>query len=467
MRRKLSESVRAKTFLSLLALLGCCCALIYATVLVCLPKSYRAQLEGQAAQGLSSLIETLERDGWEASSQSLLAFSMGHNASVTIRDQAGRRLFSVNFADSTQAAPAPAMSCSASFRQGGETLQLSAEVSLAAASQSYDVLVQLIPFVAAVVLLVSTLGALVCSRHYANPLVAICGVARRMAALDMTWQCPVDRRDEIGVLAASLNQMSQRLREAMEGLRAANSRLQQDILREREQERQRVDFFTAVSHELKTPLAVLKGELEGMIYQVGEYRDRDAYLRRCAATADRMEALLGEILAAARLGGEFRLARAPLDLSALLRRACRELQGRAEDKGQRLLVELPAAFPYEGDARLLEKALSNVLGNAVDYSPPGATIRVALAEGELSVENSGAHIAPQDLPRLFTPFYRVEKSRSRNSGGSGLGLSITKAVLDRHGVPHRLENTPGGVLFSAMFRWHFPGSCSIISPENH
>ena len=91
----------------------------------------------------------------------------------------------------------------------------------------------------------------------------------------MTWKCEVKRSDEIGVLAASLNEMSDRLAEALDSLQSANEKLQQDIEKEREQEKQRIDFFTAVSHELKTPIAIMKGELEGMICQVGEYRDRD------------------------------------------------------------------------------------------------------------------------------------------------------------------------------------------------
>src|SRR5699024_201478 len=129
----------------------------------------------------------------------------------------------------------------------------------------------LIPFIAVVIVLISVIGAVVCSRYYSRPLVSISNVAKRMTTLDMTWKCEVNRKDEIGVLAASLNEMAQRLSSTMERRQAANEQLQQDIEREREQEKQRIDFFTAVSHELKTPIAILKGELEGMLYQVGEY----------------------------------------------------------------------------------------------------------------------------------------------------------------------------------------------------
>ena len=109
-------------------------------------------------------------------------------------------------------------------------------------------------------------------------------------------------------------------------------------------------------------------------------------------------------------------------------------------------------FHYKGDARLLEKVFSNVLDNAVAYSPRGAVVTVTLQDGVLSVENSGIHIEQEDLERLFTPFYRVDKSRNRNSGGSGLGLYITKTILDHHEIIYNMVNTENGVKFTA-FLW--------------
>ena len=304
MRRKISQSIQAKTFLSMLALLVVCCIIIYGMVMIFLPRNYHTELEGQVTSDFYDLVEVLERNGWEASSNSLMEFSMTNNASVKINDDAGNNLFSVNFADMENLdTSAPSMSCSATFQQGGQTYHLFANAALVAVAQSYDILLKLIPFIAVVILLISIIGAVVCSRYYSKPLVSISNVAKRMTTLDMTWKCEVNRKDEIGVLAASLNEMSGRLSDAMDSLKAANWKLQKDIEREREQEKQRVEFFTAVSHELKTPIAIIKGQLEGMIYQVGEYKDRDTYLRRCMKTTNDMEALVKEILSAARMGG--------------------------------------------------------------------------------------------------------------------------------------------------------------------
>lgn len=454
MRRKISQSIQAKTFLSMLALLVVCCIIIYGMVMIFLPRNYHTELEGQVTSDFYDLVEVLERNGWEASSDSLMEFSMTNNASVEVNDDYGNNLFSVNFADmENMNTSAPSMSCSATFQQGGQTYHVFANAALVAVAQSYDILLKLIPFIAVVILLISVMGAVVCSRYYSKPLVSISNVAKRMTTLDMTWKCEVNRKDEIGVLAASLNEMSQRLSDAMDSLKAANWKLQKDIEREREQEKQRVEFFTAVSHELKTPIAIIKGQLEGMIYQVGEYKDRDTYLRHCLKTTNDMEALVKEILSAARMGGsDFHLERTDLDISQMLQKVCQQFRGRMEDKEMELHMDIQPAFHYAGDGRLMEKVFTNVIGNAVAYSPVGATVMVSLQNGIFFVENSGIHIAEEDLKQIFTPFYRVDKSRNRNSGGSGLGLYITKTILDHHGIQHNMVNTEDGVRFTAFLR---------------
>ena len=452
MRKKISESIQAQTFISMLALLVICCVIIYGMVMVFLPRNYHSQLEGQVTSDFYDLVNELERNGWEASSQSLMEFSMSNHASVDIVDENGNSVFSVNYANMENPDfSAPSMSCSASFQEGGQIYQLFSNASLVAVSQSYDLLLKLIPFIAVVIVLISVIGAVVCSRYYSRPLVSISNVAKRMTTLDMTWKCEVNRKDEIGVLAASLNEMAHRLSSAMERLQAANEQLQQDIEREREQEKQRIDFFTAVSHELKTPIAILKGELEGMLYQVGEYKDRDAYLCHCLKITDDMGKIVKEILMAARMGGsDFQLSCSDLDLSPMTERACRKIMGRMEDKRMDLTMDIQPEVHYRGDGRLLEMAIDNVLSNAVIYSPAGARVTVSLKDGLFSVENSGVHLPEEDLKQIFEPFYRPDKSRNRNSGGSGLGLYITKMILEHHGIDCCMENTEAGVRFTAV-----------------
>lgn len=456
MRKKISESIWAKTFIGMLALLVVCCIIIYGMVMIFLPKNYRTELESQVTSDFYDIVEMLEKNGIEESSDNLLEFSMKNNASIKISDEIDNDVFSVNFSKTENGEPplpsANSMTCSASFVQDGQVYQLSAIISLVAVTQSYGILIKLVPFIAVVILLISVIGAFLCSRYFSKPLVNICGVARRLTKLDMTWKCDVSRKDEIGVLASSLNEMSAQLSNALDSLQTANEQLQRDIEKEREQEKQRIDFFTSVSHELKTPIAILKGELEGMIYQVGEYKDRDAYLRHCVKTVNDMENIVKEILSAARMGGnDFQLVCADLNISQMLQKNCQRVKGRMEDKQMELHLNIQPDFHYKGDGRLLEKVFSNIISNAVAYSPKEAVVYVTLQNNMLCVENTGVHIAEGDLKRIFMPFYRVDKSRNRNSGGSGLGLYITKMILDHHGIPHKIENTDNGVQFTASF----------------
>ena len=457
MKKKISQSIRAKTFLSMLALLTACCLMIYGIVMLVLPQNYYTDLEDQVADDFDALLDTFDEKTWAASTDEIERFAIHNHALVNIINDSGEVLYSVNHSTPEPGSPVSIVrrthGFGAMFTEGMARYYLMVSAARVTAARPLAVLVRLLPLITAAILLVSVVGAYLLSRYYSRPLIAISQTARQMAALDLTGQCEVRRQDEIGVLAASLNEMSAQLSTALADLQAANGQLKQDIEREREQERQRVEFFTAVSHELKTPIAIIKGQLEGMIYQVGDYKDRDTYLRHCLKTTNDMEALVKEILAAARLGGsDFRLVCTDLDFSGLLQSVCRKFLGPMEDKQIALTLAIQPGVHCRGDLRLLEKAFDNVLSNAVAYSPAGARITVRLQEGVCTIENTGIQIAEEDLARLFTPFYRVDKSRSRNSGGSGLGLYITKTILDRHGIRHTLANTENGVKFTAFLQ---------------
>ena len=457
MKKKISQSIRAKTFLSMLALLAACCLMIYGIVMLVLPQNYYTDLEDQVADDFDALLDTFDEKTWAASTDEIERFAIHNHALVNIINDSGEVLYSVNHSTPEPGSPVSIVrrthGFGAMFTEGMARYYLMVSAARVTAARPLAVLVRLLPLITAAILLVSVVGAYLLSRYYSRPLIAISQTARQMAALDLTGQCEVRRQDEIGVLAASLNEMSAQLSTALADLQAANGQLKQDIEREREQERQRVEFFTAVSHELKTPIAIIKGQLEGMIYQVGDYKDRDTYLRHCLKTTNDMEALVKEILAAARLGGsDFRLVCTDLDFSGLLQSVCRKFLGPMEDKQIALTLAIQPGVHCRGDLRLLEKAFDNVLSNAVAYSPAGARITVRLQEGVCTIENTGIQIAEEDLARLFTPFYRVDKSRSRNSGGSGLGLYITKTILDRHGIRHTPANTENGVKFTAFLQ---------------
>ena len=317
-------------------------------------------------------------------------------------------------------------------------------------------LIQMAPWLLLVLLAFSLLCALVYSRYITRPIVRLSGIAGKMAELDFNWACREQRRDEIGALGRSLDQMARQLSAALKELEAANHALRGEVEQERELDRQRMAFFSAASHELKTPVTILKGQLAGMLEGVDVYQDRDRYLLRSLQVTARMENLIQEMLAVSRVetrGADVR--REPVELSTLLVHQLTLDAELMEQRGQRLVSTLTPGITVTGDTSLLGKAIGNLLSNASLYSPEGAEIRVWCGRMQgrtaLTVENTGTHIGAEALPHLFEAFYREEASRNRSTCGSGLGLYLVRIILERHGASCSIENTAEGVKATVHF----------------
>lgn len=332
----------------------------------------------------------------------------------------------------------------------GQTANLEIVGAMKAVNQATEAMRTLLPYLTCMALALSLLGACLYSRTITRPIVALSRIAGKMAAQDFGARWQKKRSDEIGALGESLNHLSENLSGALEQLRKANAALQSDIDRERELERQRTAFFAAASHELKTPVTILRGQISGMLAQVGVYQDREKYLARALQVTARMDGLIREILTISRIeSSHYDMQKKPVDLSSLLKTLLAQNAELIEQREMLLTEDICENVFIYGNEGLFSNALDNVLMNAILYSPPGAEIRVRLDTRLLCVENTRAHIPEDTLSRIFRPFARVEPSRSRASGGSGLGLYLVRCIMDLHGIPCRLENTDGGVRFTA------------------
>ena len=339
---------------------------------------------------------------------------------------------------------------------GGQTCELYVSPGVRSENLAVAALARMAPWVLLVLLAFSLLCAFFYSRYITRPIVRMSTIAGKMAELDFHWECGEKRRDEIGRLGRSLDQLARRLDTALTDLERANRALRGEVERERELDRQRMAFFNAASHELKTPVTILKGQLSGMLEGVGIYQDRDKYLLRSLRVTGRMENLVQEMLAISRMeSGSGAVKREMVNLSVLMEEQLRLYGELFRQRGQCQLPKLNTGVSVVGDASLLGRAVGNLLSNAALYSPEGAQVRVwcGLLEGlpALTVENTGAHIGEEALPHLFEAFYREESSRSRATGGSGLGLYLVKMILDRHGAECKIENTVEGVRATVRF----------------
>jgi two-component system sensor histidine kinase VanS len=225
--------------------------------------------------------------------------------------------------------------------------------------------------------------------------------------------------------------------------------LEDEIIRERTREENQRLFFSAASHELKTPIAAARAMVEGMIAGVGDYKDHPKYLRQCLNTLDSQARLVSEILEIVKLREETALDIDSFDLCELGNIVLAEYRPLAEQRGLMINGEFPSVF-VKADRSLLQRVLSNVMANAVQNTQEGEVIKIDAEKQKkllcLSILNTGARIS--DEHRLFEPFYRLDTARTKhNSAQSGLGLAIVKKALDRMSVPFSLENTQEGVLF--------------------
>ena len=324
--------------------------------------------------------------------------------------------------------------------------------NIKAVNQTIEALGQIAPWIVIAVIAISFFGALFYSRYITRPIVKLNNVSKKMASMEFDWLCDESRLDEIGTLGRSLNELSQKLSEALGQLKSANETLKNDIERERQLENERTEFFSAVSHELKTPLTVIKGQLEGMIENIGAYSDRDKYLVKSLDTANRMESMVQEILSVSRMeASAFKARFETLDLSKWLGDKAEEYGELFEQKGLSLKCEIEDGLSVSADKKLLSKALDNLFSNAAFYSEAGQSVIISASkiDGRAVVDiiNTGASIDERALPHLFEAFYRGEQSRNRRTGGSGLGLYIVKLILDQHAAQCSIVNTENGVKF--------------------
>ena len=246
-------------------------------------------------------------------------------------------------------------------------------------------------------------------------------------------------RGELGELGRSVDEMAARLEALVHGER---------------------ELLANVSHELRTPLARIRVALE--LAAEGDAERARRALAEIGEDLAELDALVEDVLAAARLDARgaaaLRLDDGAVEPGALVRSAAERFG--AAHEGRALEVDVAENLPaLRGDAALLRRLLTNLLDNAAKYSEPQAPVRLAARrEGDglvLEVRDRGIGIDPQDLPRLFTPFFRTDRSRARGTGGTGLGLLLVKRIAEAHGGTVAAESAPGE---GTTFRVRLPGA---------
>ena len=278
--------------------------------------------------------------------------------------------------------------------------------------------------------------ALLIIRIGLRPLEMMGSVAEDIAAGDLSRRVePATPGTEIGRLGMALNGMLIQIEAAFEHRKASELRLRR--------------FIADASHELRTPLTSIRGYSEMLRLGASESpQDAELARRRIEEESVRMSVLVDDMLLIARLDQGRPLDRKPVDLAGIARDAAADARAVAAQRA----ITVSAASPVlvEGDDTRLRQVLGNLVRNALVHTPQQSPIELSVSTedsvGRVSVTDHGAGLGPEELDRIFEPFYRADPSRSRDSGGAGLGLSIVSAVVSAHGGHVSVKETSGGGL---------------------
>lgn len=447
MIKKIKGSLSLKVFIWIASVLTVCSFLIYGIVILMFPQGYSMVTEEIRTDRIEELREKLNDADSGEKEEILKNFTRNNYAAVIWEHDGQNKLFGMeNMSEIKRLTP---FSYGIEIESGsGGAEMVTVILSVSEIKQIMAAFIKLFPFICPVILLVAAGGAFICSRVIVKPVIEISRISSRMAKLDMTWECHTERSDEIGILAESLNSMKDSLEETMGALKEANGKLKEEMANIQALSCRQRDFFTAASHELKTPVTILKGQIESMTLGIGRFKDTKKCLPETLEEVENMQQLIMEILTVSKMelgsgAGDIM----DVSFNAAAAEAIRSLKPLADKKHMRIAITYSSDFIVQGSPVWLKKAIHNIINNAVVYSPYGAEVFINIGSREISVQNTGVFIPQEDIPFLFTPFYRVEKSRNKKNGGSGLGLYIVKTILDRYGLKYSIKNNEAGVCF--------------------
>lgn len=315
-----------------------------------------------------------------------------------------------------------------------------------------------------VLVLIGLLVLIMMMNRFLKPVEELTELSEHMAELDFDTRYTGGGTAEIAVLGENFNRMSSSLEKAIKDLKTANLTLQNDLEQKEKREEQRKEFLANVSHELKTPLAVIEGYAEGLMSPLGENPEkREAYCHIISDETQKMSTMLRNLLTLSELeAGAPDMER--FDLKDMIRSILEANQVLAEQQEIDLQADIENAGSVWGDPMGVEQVLTNYLSNAIRYAegdPKKIRVTVTERDGDgsgeanhgsdtkvrVNVYNTGAPIAPDQMPLIWDKFYKIDKVRSRSKGGTGIGLSIVKTIMEQHGQAYGVRNESDGVTF--------------------
>ncbi len=337
-----------------------------------------------------------------------------------------------------------------SMEDEDHVIEYYATLSLQPVSELLDVIITYVPYYVMIALLMAVLISVFYSKRVSKPIVSITKAANQIADMELDVELVIDRRDELGELSGSLNIMAFRLKQAMDELVSKNHQLERDVEIKLAQEEARKAFVANASHELKTPLGIVKSYAEAIADGVKKEK-QDYYMDVIMDEIEHMNALILEMLQLSKFDAKSMVYNQEvIDIGDMIENVMTSLNQTLDDRGLTIDLKLPMAKVIGDDASLYQ-VVSNLVGNAVKYAARGSEIRIeSISKGSHCVfyfYNDAARFTDTQMEKIWDRFYKVDESHSRDVKGHGLGLAIVKTILDEHDSEYGVYNTRKGVCF--------------------
>lgn len=313
--------------------------------------------------------------------------------------------------------------------------------------------------IAGIVIIVGGIAIIYISKTFSSPISELNNIAKKMANLDFSHKYAVtDDDDEINELGESINMMSEKLETTINQLRSTNIELERDIEKKSKIDEMRKSFISDVSHELKTPIALIQGYSEGLLENVNDDPEsRKFYAEVILDETNKMDKMVRQLIELTKLEYEKReFNNRTFNIVELEKEIVRTSKVMIDEKQTEVIFETPDKIDVFADDMYLSQIITNYLTNAikhvkdVDGEKYIKITNVVLQDKQkarVTVFNTGDNISEENLNRIWNRFFKADEARNRDDGGSGIGLSIVRAIMNNYGNDYGVKNKPKGVEF--------------------
>ena len=312
---------------------------------------------------------------------------------------------------------------------------------------------------AAFAILIAAVIVTYVSKKFTEPILELNKIAKKMSNLDFSHKYRItDTGDEINNLGKSINVMSEKLEKTIKQLRSTNIELEKDIEEKSKIDEMRKSFISDVSHELKTPIALIQGYSEGLLENVNnDEESRKFYAEVILDETNKMDKLVKELLELMKLEyGKREFDNTKFNIVELEKEVVRKSQVMLDEKQVQVQFKTPEEIYVLADDFYIEQVITNYLTNAIKhveevngekYIEIENVIDIEKNKVRIKVFNTGEQIEEEQLSRIWNRFYKIDQSRNRNDGGTGIGLSFVKAIMNNYGNSYGVINHDNGVEF--------------------